>query len=109
MADLVGETIFELRRTSNDEACDVGTAGRLSAAEICRAANVSDKRSRISADAYNRSELRGRKRTVESRCVDSRLGGLPACASSSRLLRRLRVGVEDAIKSTKFFTRGRFG
>ena len=109
MANTAAETICELRRTPNDDAYDVGTAGRLRATVICRAADVIDERSRVSADAYNRSESQGGKRTVASRCADSRMGGLQPCASLFRLSRPLRVGVEDAMRSTKFSTRRKFG
>ena len=97
MVNSAGEAACEVRRTSKDEACEVGTAARVRAAAISRAAEVNDEKSRFSADAYNRSDSRGGKRTVASSCADSRLGGLPACTCSSGLSRRLRVGVDDAI------------
>ena len=103
MANSAGEAACELRRTSKDEACEVGTAARVRAAVICRAAEVNDEKSCVSADAYKRSESRGGKRTVASRCADSRLGGLPACAYSSGLSRRLLVGVHDAIFKGEMF------
>lgn len=70
MVDSAGEAICELRKTSNGEACDVGTVGRLGAAKMCRAADVNDERSRISADAYNRRNSWDGKRTEATRCAD---------------------------------------
>ena len=86
-----------------------GHGGAGAPTAICLAAEVNDGKSRVSADAYKRRESRWGKRTVASRCADSRLRGLPAYASLSRLSRWLSAAVEDAILTITNNTHGEIG
>ena len=100
MTDSAGDIICELRCISNYEDCNFGTAGRLRVAGICCAADVNNECSRILAGANNRSEWRGVKRTVASKCGYSWLGVLSASASSFRLSYLLPDVVDNAMMST---------
>ena len=87
----------------------MGTAGRVRAAEFCRATEDNAWKSSVSVDAYNRRASCGGNRTVALCCADVRLSGLQACSASSQLSRRtqlLSVGVEEAIFNEKINTRG---